>query len=130
MSVAGMGNLTIPGSPSSPSVRGNWEAGVLTLTGDSYPDDPFTLYQRITAWIERFLATENRRLALELHLLYLNTGSVAALMDIFRILEQAHLAGRAVVVNWHYDRRNERIAELAREFHEEFSFPFAVVGHD
>lgn len=47
-------------------------------------------------------------------------------MDIFDMLEDAHQAGRQVRVVWHYDERNERIAELAEEFKEDCTFDFAI----
>jgi hypothetical protein len=31
-------------------------------------------------------------------------------------------------VTWYYDRRNERVGELAEEFKEDCSFPFSVIG--
>lgn len=69
-------------------------------------------------------------LELDLRLLYLNTSSIKAMMDILDLLEEAHQGGRPVSLRWHYDRRNERVAELAEEFREDCSFPFAIQAHD
>ena len=80
--------------------------------------------------MERFLAGEQRPLALDLRLLYLNTSSIKAMMDIFDLLEEAHRNGRQTQVSWHYDRRNERVAELAEEFREDCSFPFVIQPYD
>ncbi|MNF14249.1 hypothetical protein D3C80_2163930 [compost metagenome] len=51
-------------------------------------------------------------------------------MDIFDMLEESHGAGRSVRVTWHYDRRNERVAELAEEFREDCTFPFVIKAYD
>jgi hypothetical protein len=51
---------------------------------------------------------------------------IKVMMDIFDLLEEAHRNGRAVAVNWYYDPRNERVAELADEFKEDCSFPFSI----
>ena len=125
-----MSNLTITGSQSPPAISGDWDAGILTMTGDSYPENSFDLFNQVIDWVERFLAEARRPLSLELHLLYLNTSSVCAIMDVFDLLEDAHGGGHPVSVNWHYDKRNERVAELAEEFKEDCSFPFAIVAHD
>jgi len=125
-----MSNLTIPGSQSTPAINGDWETGVLTMSGDSYPENSFDLFNQVIDWVERFLAQTQKPLTLELHLLYLNTSSVRAVMDVFDLLEEAHQAGHEVAVNWHYDRRNERVAELAEEFLEDCSFPFSIIPHD
>ncbi len=66
-------------------------------------------------------------MSLEITLLYLNTSSIKALMDIFDLLEAAHDQGKPVGVNWYYDERNERVAELAEEFREDCTFPFAII---
>ena len=42
----------------------------------------------------------------------------------------ARCASCGVVVHWRYDRRNERVAELADEFREDLDFPFEIVPFD
>lgn len=122
-----MTELNIPGTQSTPTIHGDWAAGVLAMQGDSYPENSFELFGQVIDWVERFLREESRPLALELRLLYLNTSSIKALMDIFDLLEEAHRDGLPVSVSWHYDSRNERVAELAEEFREDCSFPFAIL---
>ena len=97
------------------------------MRGDSYPENSFEFFAPIITWVEEFLAAEKRPLALELYLLYLNTSSVKAMMDILDLLEDAHKDGRSVSVHWYYDPENDRIAELAEEFKEDCTFLFEVV---
>lgn len=120
-------DLNIPGSQSTPTILSDWQAGLLTMQGDSYPENSFELFDRVIDWVEHFLSDEPRPLTLELELIYLNTSSVKAMMDIFDLLEEAHQRGRGVRVSWLYDARNERIAELAEEFREDCTFPFAII---
>lgn len=119
-------DLDITGSQSTPTIVSDWRAGLLTMQGDSYPENSFELFDRVIDWVERFLSEAARPLTLELKLVYLNTSSVKAMMDIFDLLEEAHQGGRGIQVTWHYDPRNERIAELAEEFREDCTFPFAI----
>lgn len=121
-------DLSIAGSQSSPAITSDWSQGLLRLQGDSYPENAHELFKQVFDWIRLFLAEAGRPLTLELHLLYLNTSSIKALMDILDLLEEAHQRGQAVSVNWHYDRRNERVFELAEEFREDCTFPFEIVG--
>ncbi|MBL8507478.1 biofilm regulation phosphoprotein SiaC [Chitinimonas sp. JJ19] len=123
-----MSDFSIPRSQSTPAIQGNWSEGVLSMQGDSYPENSYELFHQVFEWVERFLQDAGRPLTLELHLLYLNTSSIKAMMDIFDLLEVAHHAGQPVAVNWHYDKRNERVADLAEEFKEDCTFPFAIVG--
>jgi hypothetical protein len=123
-------NINVPASPSTPAIQGDWQAGVLKMQGDSYPENAFELFGEIIQWVEDYLAQSADPLRLELQLLYLNTSSIKAMMDIFDLLEDAHVKGRAVAVKWHYDKRNERLAELAEEFKEDCTFPFLIASHE
>ena len=119
-------DLDIPGSQSTPTIHSDWQGGRLTMEGDSYPENSYELFDQVILWVRHFLTDEQRPLHLELALVYLNTSSVKAMMDIFDLLEEAYETGRTVSVTWHYDARNERIAELADEFREDCSYPFAI----
>lgn len=122
-----MTDLIISGTQSSPEVHGDWQRGILALAGDSYPENAFEIFDRIIGWVKSYLAAETRQLALELQLVYLNTSSVKAMMDIFDLLQAAAENGRMVAVTWHFDSRNERVGELAAEFKEDYTFPFAIL---
>jgi hypothetical protein len=123
-----MDNLKIESTQSTPSILADARAGTMEMRGDSYPENSFELFSPAMKWIEDYLREGSRPFTLNLHLLYLNTSSVKAMMDIFDILEEAHKAGRQVVVNWYYDEQNERVAELAEEFKEDCSFPFQITS--
>lgn len=119
-------DLDIPGSQSTPAIQSSWQAGQLAMQGDSYPENSYELFDQVIDWVRRYLDDEARPLHLTLCLVYLNTSSVKAMMDIFDLLEEAHGDGHEVSVEWSYDPRNERIAELADEFREDCSYPFAI----
>lgn len=123
-----MKQLSIPGTQSTPAIEANWDSGVLSMQGDSYPENSFELFQQVIDWVDSYLSQAMRPLTLELRLLYLNTSSIKAMMDIFDLLEDAHRDGKPVAVNWRYDPRNERVAELAEEFKEDCTFPFAILS--
>ncbi|WP_269530940.1 biofilm regulation phosphoprotein SiaC [Chitinimonas sp. BJYL2] len=123
-------DIHIPATQSTPAIDTAHAAGLLTIAGDSYPENSFELFGPVIDWVEHFLAETDRPLTLELRLMYLNTSSIKVMMDIFDLLEEVHHKGRAVAVNWHYDARNERVAELAGEFKEDCSFPFAIVASE
>ena len=123
-----MSDININPTQSTPSIVADSATGLLEMRGDSYPENSFEFFEPIIAWVEERLANPGRELRMELHLLYLNTSSVKAMMDIFDMLEEAHRARRAVEVNWYYDEQNERVAELAEEFKEDCSFPFVITS--
>lgn len=121
-----MNVLNIEATQSTPSVSADWDSGVMCIAGDSFPENSFEFFAEVIDWIERYLASSGHPLRLDLRLMYMNTSSVKAMMDIFDLLEDAHRAGRAVEVIWHHDPANERVADLAEEFREDCTFPFGV----
>jgi hypothetical protein len=123
-------DIHIPGSQSTPRITSDRTSGLLRMEGDSYPENALDLFGPVIAWVEQYLADAGPPLVLELCLVYLNTSSIKAMMEIFDVMENAHGNGRAVAVTWYYDNRNERVAELAQEFKEDCSFPFAILPHD
>ena len=128
--VVTMEEILIDATQSTPAIRTDFAAGLLSMQGDSYPENSFELFEPVLTWVERFLADTDRPLSLELRLLYLNTSSIKAVMDLFDLLEDAHGGGRAVQVTWFYDPQNERVAELAEEFKEDCTFPFSIVPRE
>ena len=121
-----MNNLLIPQSSSSPAIAADWSAGVISMKGDSYPENSFELFQPLIDWVETFLAKANRPLQLELELVYLNTSSIRSMMDIFDQMEDAHKKGQTVGARWSYEAANERVGQLAEEFREDCTFPFTI----
>lgn len=123
-----MTDIYIAGTQSTPEIRSDWNAGQLHMGGDSYPENSYELFSQVFDWLESFVAQDpSQPLSLEITLLYLNTSSIKAMMDIFDLLESVHTQGKPVAVNWYYDERNERVAELAEEFKEDCTFPFAII---
>lgn len=123
-------DLLLEPTQSSPWVRCDWQEGVIRMKGESYPENSYELYSSILSWMEGFLASNQRPLSLELELNYLNTSSVRAMIEIFDQLQLAADGGRAVQVQWWYDPRNPRAAELGEEFGEDYSFPFIIQAID
>ncbi|MFB9847809.1 biofilm regulation phosphoprotein SiaC [Oceanisphaera arctica] len=125
-----MKSLNITGSQSTPTILCNPDSGVMTMQGDSYPENSFEFFGEVIEWVEQFLQHSVTPLQLDLRLIYMNTSSVKAMMDIFDLLEAAFAQKRAVSVRWYYDPDNERVVELAEEFKEDCSFPFDILPHD
>lgn len=119
-------DLSIEATQSSPQVEGSWQEGLLRMRGESYPENSYALYAQILAWLDGFLQDSDRPLLLDLELNYLNTSSVRAMIEVFDRLQQVADRGREVRVQWRYDIRNPRAAELGEEFMEDYSFAFAI----
>lgn len=123
-------NLNIPASQSTPSITSDFDTGVLTIKGDSYPENSYEFFASTIQWIKDYIESQANTFQLKLDIIYMNTSSVKSIMDIFDILESAHTDGKPVSVNWLYDTENERVKELAEEFYEDYTFPFEILAND
>jgi hypothetical protein len=121
-------NFEVAQTSASPFISANGDDGRVIIRGDSYPENSFELFRPLIAWVETYLAQPRRPLRFEVELLYMNTSSVRAMMDIFDLLESAFQNGTDVGVVWLYDAGNERVAELAEEFKEDCTFPFEITA--
>lgn len=121
-----MNTLQREQTQSTPAVCAEWEAGCLSMAGDSYPENSYEFFNDIISWVETYLDQSEQPLLVELRLAYLNTSSVRAMLDIFDLLQAAHDDNREVKVDWLYHPRNERVADLAEEFREDCTFPFEI----
>lgn len=125
-----MNLLSIEATGTTPKILCDADQGLISMEGDSYPENSFEFFKDLLTWVEEYLETLSTPLKLELRLIYLNTSSVKILMDIFDLLEEAHIKERDVQVIWFYDIRNERVVELAEEFKEDCTFPFLIIAAD
>jgi hypothetical protein len=121
-------SFSVAATQSTPSVEADWDNGILKMAGESYPENTYDIFADIIAWVEAYLCETESPLRLELHLNYLNTSSIRAMIDIFDRLQMACNAGRILEVAWLYDSRNPRSAELGEEFKEDYTFEFTIAA--
>lgn len=120
------GNLSIPPTASTPAVTASWDGGFLRMAGESYPENTYEIFDEIITWVESYLSDCEKPLRVELQLNYLNTSSIRAMIDIFDLLQAAFDGGRELSVEWSYDSRNPRSAEMGEEFKEDYTFAFHI----
>ncbi len=119
--------LQLEKTRSTPEILFDPLRGVLTMSGESFPENSFEFFKPLLSWISRFLAVHAGPVILKAHFSYLNTGSTKCMMDILDLLEETFLRGKPVEVHWYYDAENDRALETAEEFQEEVTLPFLIL---
>jgi len=122
-----MENLVLAATNSTPRVDFDATTGVISLAGESYPENAFEFYRPLLAWVRGLLAARDGAVTAEIALSYLNTSSIKSVMDLLDLLDAAHRGGRQVAVYWRYEEDNERAREMIEEFREEVTLPFFIV---
>lgn len=120
---------TVSRTTSTPQVRYDPREKVLIIAGESYPENSFAFYAPITDWIKECLIATNE-LHLDINISYMNSSSTKCMLDLLDLLEEAHQRGLKVSISWRYDQENPRSLDLAEEFNEDLTLPFAIIALD
>ena len=124
-----MQNLNLSATKSSPEILFDAETNTLSIIGESYPENTAQFYEPVFAWLEEYIdSLEDQQVTFNMELIYFNSSSSKALMDIFDILEEACDDDKNIVLNWIYDEDNDAALEYGEEFAEDIeSLTFNLV---
>jgi len=111
-----MNNISIEGTPKTPTVEFNAETGVLELSGRSIPENSIDFYIELLNWIEKYGETTSQKTELNMKLEYFNTASSKCILDVFKKLEGVAKAGKEVTINWFYEMDDEDMLEAGEDY--------------
>ncbi|WP_159916595.1 DUF1987 domain-containing protein [Pantoea sp. 18069] len=116
-----MENLYIAPTPSSPEVDFKFDARILSLRGESYPENAAAFYGDVIARLKDFLSTEQGiTLEVNIALAYFNSSSTKMLFNLIEALSNAAEDGNQVLLNWYHDEEDDTILEFGQELSEDF----------
>ena len=105
------------------------DSGILEMEGESYPENAIDFFQPVFVWIKTYISTLGKGIVLNLKLNYLNTSSTKCILDIFEMLEQYHIDGGDVQINWYYAEDDEDILEMGEEIGEDVCLPLNFISY-
>ncbi len=115
-----MDTISITATERSPEVHFDFAAHHMTLKGESYPEDVAAFYGPLVAALDGWLATQkDSALTFDIELVYFNSSSAKALMNILMLLEKTGSAGNKVVINWRYSADDDTMQEFGEDFAED-----------
>lgn len=115
-----MENLEITASKSSPEIIFDGSNYTLSIVGESYPENTSQFYEPVYQWVDDCIdELGDKKMVLNIELIYFNSSSSKVLMDIFDTLEDASDDGKDITVNWIYDEENDSALEYGEEFAED-----------
>ncbi|MCK5102492.1 MAG: DUF1987 domain-containing protein [Cyclobacteriaceae bacterium] len=119
-----MENFYLKGTEETPEIVFDKNKQEFRVTGKSYMEDATAHYTKVLAWLEEYSKTPNSSTIFKFQLEYVNTSSSKIVHDILNVLENIHLEGNEVLVEWYYYREDEDMLELGQEFEEIYEVPF------
>ncbi|PUA17787.1 DUF1987 domain-containing protein [Glaciimonas sp. PCH181] len=118
-----MENLFIPATPSSPEVDFRFDEHLLSLKGESYPENAAAFYGHVISALRQYLhQTEPpATITLNVALVYFNSSSTKMLFALFGALDEKAKTGTNIILNWHHDVEDDTIFEFGQELRDDFS---------
>ncbi len=117
-----MDNFFVEATATSPEVDFRFDQHVLSLKGESYPENAAAFYAPVVQRLRDFLAQcSGASITANIALAYFNSSSTKMLFSIFDTLDAAVGAGNTIVVNWYYDEEDETIFEFGEELKADFT---------
>ena len=122
-----MENIKLEGSPKTPTVDFNSEAGNLELRGRSIPENSIEFYKPLLEWIESYGSTPQAKTNVDIKLEYFNTSSSKCILDVFKKLESVHAGGNEMIINWYYEEDDEDMLEAGEDYQAIINIPFKMI---
>lgn len=116
-----MDNLYIAATATSPEVDFRFDQHLLSMSGESYPENAAAFYTPIIQQLRAYLATcSGTAITANVALAYFNSSSTKMLFNMFNALDQSAQAGNRVQLNWYHDEEDETILEFGEELQADF----------
>ncbi len=123
-----MDNFYIEATATSPEIDFRFDQNLLSMKGESYPENAAAFYAPIVQQLRSFLSgKEGATITANIALAYFNSSSTKMLFSIFDALDQAAEAGNQIIVNWYHEEEDETIFEFGEELKADFT---AIVFND
>jgi hypothetical protein len=95
-----MERLIIEQTKATPHINFDPDQGVLSIKGQSYPENAFKFYETVLQWLDQYfkeVATE-KVITVEFGMPYINTSSSKCIMMLLEKLEEAVCAGKKLLL--------------------------------
>ncbi|OQR31679.1 Fe-S oxidoreductase [Pseudomonas sp. Bc-h] len=117
-----MDNFYIEATATSPEIDFRFDQHLLSMKGESYPENAAAFYAPIVQQLRSYLASkEGATITANIALAYFNSSSTKMLFSIFDALDQAAEAGNQIIVNWYHEEEDETIFEFGEELKADFT---------
>lgn len=109
--------IDIPGTEKTPSILFDPTEGVLELKGISIPENAERFYRPLIEKLEIYTKDPAKRTTIKIIMRYFNSSSAKYILDLLRVLDEAHVAGIGeVVLEWYHDADDLDMEETGNDY--------------
>jgi hypothetical protein len=115
-----MDKFYVAATRSTPYIKFDPPENTFVIRGESYPENAAAFFTPVFTWLTKFFELPcSKPISFDIELLYFNSSSSRALMNLFAMLERLVIAGKDITVNWRYYADNDTALECGEEFMED-----------
>lgn len=124
-----METIKIMDTDDTPKIILDPDNDLFEISGRSLPEDVASFYDPILQWLDEYGENPKEKTEFSFKLVYFNTASSKALLDILMKLEELHENGNNIVIKWHYPEDDEDMQEAGEEYAEIVDVPFEQISY-
>lgn len=110
-----------------PHINFNSKETLLILEGRCIPADPTWYFDALTALVEGYILLQGK-FRCQIKLEYFNSASTRAIIKFLKVLEEQHLQGATITVDWFYETDDEDSIDFARDLLDLFQLPIELIA--
>ena len=126
-----MDDYFVPATSCSPEIDFRFSQHILSIRGESYPENAAAFYGPVIASLKGYLESlDGCSAEINVELKYFNSSSTKILLGLFETLNNSVRAGNDIILNWYYHEEDDTILEFGEDLHSDFGLltfnPIAV----
>lgn len=118
--------LSFTAKQDTPEITLDKGKGILKISGNSFSEDPFTIYERVFSWLKEYGTNPNEKTNFQFELNYVNTASSKQIVEILKVLENIKDKTN-VEVSWVYQDGDDDMFSEGDELSKMFDIPFSLI---
>lgn len=120
--------IDLPATDKTPSVLFDPHRGVLEMRGCSIHENADRFYRPLLDEVERYVQHPAKQTVVTLALSYFNSSSAKYVLDLLKMLDEAHASGAGkVVLEWHYEADDLDMQEAGHDYQMLLEMPVRMV---
>lgn len=123
-------DLLLKPTNKTPEVELNREKHSLTITGRLYPENPFSFFDTINAWIDYYLSASPPKLDILIYITYYNTTSSKLLLNLLKKILSFGSDAFQISITWKYDKDDEEMMRTISNYATLLEYPIKAEETD
>ncbi|MDI9340805.1 MAG: SiaC family regulatory phosphoprotein [Sediminibacterium sp.] len=116
-------DLLLKPTNKTPEVELNRDKHTLTINGRLYPENPFSFFDTINAWIDYYLSVNPPKLDIHINITYYNTTSSKLLLNLLKKILSFGSEAFEISITWKYDKDDEEMMRTISNYATLLDFP-------